>query len=364
MTFKTLPILLFSILISDCSYGQPAPDEVIEDYFGTEISVQDLDGFLEFKMDSLNIPGLSFTLINDGEIVHHKTLGYADREAGNPVTRQTIFEGASISKSVFAFFVMTYVEEGKLDLDRPLYEYLPYPDIENDERYKKITARMVLSHRSGFPNWRFNEMDGKLKIYFEPGTDYKYSGEGYQYLAMVLRELENTNWEGLEAVFQQKIATPLGLEHTVFLQSPFTKEHKATPYDENTQRMMPPMDNREFGAAYSIHTESLDFSKWMIAVMNGELLTKESYTKLFKPHSSIPSDGEFDLSYTLGFITPHVPDVKTDIYMHDGNNEGFTCMYLVDIEKDWGFVVFTNSEFGRELGNELGDYLIPYPAEN
>src|SRR5690606_33606031 len=140
--------------------------------------------FLKSRMDSLNIPGLSIAVINDSKVVYHNTFGFANVEKKLPVTDKTIFEAASISKSEFAFFVMQFVEEGKLDLDKPLYEYLPYQDIANDERYKKITARMVLSHRSGFPNWRENEDDKKLKIKFDPGTDYEYSGEGYQYLAM------------------------------------------------------------------------------------------------------------------------------------------------------------------------------------
>ncbi len=224
MIFKRLQILLFAILISGCSYGQSATNGTVENYFGAKHTAIELDQLLESKVDSLNIPGVSFALINDGEIIHHKTLGYADRQAGKPVTNQTIFEGASISKSVFAFFVMTYVEEGKLELDKPLYEYLPNPDIENDKRYKKITARMVLSHRSGFPNWRFEEMDGRLKIYFEPGTDYRYSGEGYQYLTKVLAEIENTDSEGLEAAFQERVAEPLRLDHTSFLQNSFTKK--------------------------------------------------------------------------------------------------------------------------------------------
>ena len=115
-------------------------------------------------MDSLNIPGLSIAVINDGKVVYHQTFGFANLEKKLPVTKKTIFEGASLSKSVFAFFTMKYVEEGRLDLDKPLYEYLPNADIAYDERYKKITARMVLSHRSGLPNWRENEEDKKLKI--------------------------------------------------------------------------------------------------------------------------------------------------------------------------------------------------------
>lgn len=360
MILRILHIFILLLLISSWSSCQTEIEKKIENYFGVELAISDFDTFIESKKDSLNIPGLSFALINDGEVVHHNVIGYSDIEQNKSVTDLTIFEGASLSKSVFAFFVMTYVEEGKLDLDRPLWEYLPNPDIADDERYKKITARMVLSHRSGFPNWRSDEMDGRLKIYFEPGTDYRYSGEGYQYLAKVLMEIENTDRDGLENIFQQKIAQPMGLEHTVFLQTSFTKDHKAFPYDESGMRMMPPMDDGEFGAAYSLHSESMDFARWMIALMNREVLTEESYNELFKRHSSVPNDDP-DIYYTLGFMNPDIPDLGQNIYLHYGNNDGFTSMYILDTEKEWGFVVFTNSEYGQEFGNELAEYLIPEP---
>jgi CubicO group peptidase (beta-lactamase class C family) len=332
----------------------------IKDYKGDMIPNDTLDSYLTSRMEELNIPGLSFALINEGKVVYHKTMGYANLEENLPVTDQTIFEGASISKSVFAFFVMSYVEEGKLDLDKPLYAYLPYPDIAHDERYKKITPRMVLSHRSGFPNWRENEEDKKLKIKFEPGTDYEYSGEGYQYLAMVLKELEGTDWQGLEAVFQEKIAKPLGMEHTVFIQTPYTQSHKAEPYDGNGQwidwknNYWYQKGSKQFGAAYSIHSEPIDFSKWMIAVMRKELLSEASYAELFKHHTEVP-DADIKLYYTLGFN--NVEEPYNYVFFHGGNNDGFTCFYLLDTEKDWGYVLFTNSEYGQQLGNELMEYL-------
>jgi len=310
-------------------------------------------------MEKLKIPGLSVAVINDGKVVYQKTMGYANVEEKLPITTETIFEGASLSKSVFAFFVMTYVEEGKLSLDKPLYQYLPYADIDYDDRYKKITARMVLSHRSGFPNWRRDEADGRLKIKFEPGTQYLYSGEGYQYLAMVLRQIEGTDWNGLEAAFQKRVAKPLGLEHTVFIQTPYTQENKALPYNEDGERISA-NQNGEFGAAYSIHSESIDFSKWMIAVMNHEQLSEESYAELLKPHVTVPSE-VFDISYCLGFFRPHFPIIETNIYFHTGNNDGFTCWYALDTELDWGFVLFTNSQFGETLGEELFFYLLLGP---
>jgi len=301
----------------------------------------------------MDIPGLSIAIINDSKLVYRNNFGYADKEKKLKVTDRTIFEFASTSKSVFAFFVMKFVQEEKLDLDKPLYQYLEYPDIAYNKRYKKITARMVLSHQSGFPNWRENEPDGRLKIKFDPGIDYLYSGEGYQYLAMVLREIENTDWQGLESVFQEKIAKPLKMEHSVFIQTPYTIANKAEPYDEKGNLIdwknsyWYKMYNRRFEAASSLHSEPYNFSKWMIAIMNRELLTSKSYDELFKIHSS-PKEGKY---YTLGFETLDKP--YNTMFFHGGNNNGFTGGYVLDIEKKWGFVLFTNSEKGQELLNKL-----------
>lgn len=223
---------------------------------------------------------------------------------------------------------------------------------------------MVLCHRSGFPNWREDEDDKLLKTKFEPNTDYLYSGEGFQYLAMVLMYIESTDHQGLEKLFQERIAKPLGMEHTVFIQTPYTREHKAEPYNEDGNWIdwhndyWVQKEDGKFYAPSSIHSEPVDFSKWMIAVMNKEILSSESYREMLKPHSKVPFDG-VDVSYTLGYLTPHFP--LTDIYLHSGNNEGFTSWYALDTEKDWGFVLFTNSEYGEQLGQELFFYLLTGP---
>lgn len=330
--------------------------DVVKNYNGSSISVDTLDNYFKSRMQNLNIPGLAIAFINEGKVVYHRTMGYANVEEKVKVTDKTIFEGASLSKSVFACFVMTYVEEGKLDLDKPLYQYLPYPEIADDERYKKINARMVLSHRSGFSNWREDEEDKKLKLKFEPGTEFLYSGEGYQYLAMILKHIEGTDWNGLEAAFQNRIARPLGMEHTVFIQTPYTLAHKAEPYDGNAKWIDWKNDywykkgKDVFGAAYSIHSEPIDFSKWMIALMNQKLLSEESYEQLFKEHSKLDNP-TINVHYTLGFYKIN------ELLAHAGDNTGFTCFYALDTRKDWGYVLFTNSKFGQTLGNELLDYM-------
>ena len=110
-----------------------------------------MEAFLKSQMDSIGMPGLSFAVINDEQIVYHKTLGVTNFETKQQVSDETIFDAASMTKTPFAFLVMRLAEKGILDLDKPLFTYLPYPISLTIKGYKLITARMVLSHTTGFP---------------------------------------------------------------------------------------------------------------------------------------------------------------------------------------------------------------------
>jgi len=355
-------VVLISSLLLNCTSKNK---DSIDSYLGFDIPKDSLDAFITSKMDAYKIPGISVAIINDGKVVYHRIEGYANVEKELPITKQTIFEGASISKPMFGFFVMTLVEEGILDLDKPLYQYMEYPDIAHDERYKEITARMALSHQTGFQNWREDDEDNILKIQFEPGTDYFYSGEGYQYVTQVLKHILKTDDAGLEEEFQKRVGRPIGLDHTVYIQNAYTRKHKAEPYDEKNNwvdwenNYWVKKEDGIFSAPASLHSEPIDFSKWMIAVMNKEVLSAESYKELFKPHSKVPYD-DFDVRYTLGFVNIKIP--FTDIYSHGGNNIGFTSWFLMDTEKDWGYVLFTNSEYGEQLGQDVFFYTVADPG--
>ena len=343
--------------LMSCQSDQEKP---LQNLIGTTMSTATLDQYLEEKMKSLKIPGLAVAVINDGKVVYHRVKGYADKAHKIKVNKQTIFEGASMAKSVFAYFTMKLVEQGKLDLDKPLYQYLPYPDIAYDDRYKKITARMILSHRSGFPNWRtdYKSKGGKLFIKFEPGTQYHYSGEGYQYLAKVLKHLLKTDWKGLDAKIREDIMQPLGMTHTRFIQDIYNVTHKAKPYDEKGQLIDLKYKKPDslFIAPASIHSEPIEFSKWLIAMMNRQGLQKTAFDEMLKPHSQVPFPIPLELNYTLGFFNYTFP--FGNFYMHGGNNEGFTCLFAIEPDKKWGFVVFTNSEYGEQLGSLMQLYFI------
>ncbi|WGQ11397.1 serine hydrolase domain-containing protein [Pedobacter gandavensis] len=135
--FPLLTYLLFSI----SAFQSRAQLQTLS---GAKIKVADLDKFIKHQMDSLDLPGLSFALINNGKVVYHRSLGVTNIETKEKVNANSIFEAASLSKTLFAYFVLKKVDQHKLNLDTPLYRYLPYADIAKDERYKLITLLLPL----------------------------------------------------------------------------------------------------------------------------------------------------------------------------------------------------------------------------
>jgi CubicO group peptidase (beta-lactamase class C family) len=354
--------LLFINLLS-CQIQTKALDEnSIQALNGEPLKPAELDEFLRYQMDSLNIPGLSIAVINDAEVVYNKTFGIIRNDSIEKVSGTTLFEAASMSKSVFAYLVMKMVEKGLLDLDTPLYKYMPYSDIEHDERYKLITARMALSHTAGFPNWRFHNEDGKLDIKFTPGTQFSYSGEGYEYLAKVIAHLTGRSLNNLDGLFQEEVAQPLEMKHSYFTKNDFVVKHKA--YGHSGSEVV---NNRwytdltQFGAAHSLHTNTDDFSKFMIAIMEEQGLKKENFNEMLKEQVHLPEghglreDFGFE-AWGLGFIRASTPyGVKI---AHGGMNPNFQSYFMLLKEKGFGFVFFTNTDNGLELLESLEKYLL------
>ena len=170
------------------------------------VEPDELDRFVQAYLDYFKIPGISVAVIKDSKVVYHRGFGVKNAATREPVTDDTVFEAASMTKPVFAYTVLRLVDRGVLDLDTPLYTYLPYEDIAHDDRYKLITARMVLTHRTGFPNWR----TGKLDIKFTPGTQVSYSGEGFVYLGKVVEHLTGKK---LVDLCREEVFAPLGIEN-------------------------------------------------------------------------------------------------------------------------------------------------------
>lgn len=344
-------VLILTIILSDIhsSFGQ------VKALDGETIPAEKLDRFIKTKMDSLKLPGLSVAVINDGKIVYHRALGLANIDSNKKVDDSTMFEAASLSKTTFAFLVMKLAEDGKIDLDKPLYEYLPNPEIDYDDRYKLITARMCLDHTTGFPNWRSDMKGVQLYIQFTPGTKYSYSGEGYEYLANVVAHITHINLKNLGQLYAQEVSLPLSLQHFYFTWNDFLEQHKATGYygGHPSPRWHPII----FRAASSLHTEAVDYARFLIAVMNSKGLKGASIDEMLKEQISIPNDtvGSHD-AFGLGF---YMEPTKYGIrYAHNGSNGDFTSGFMFYRKQKFGYVFLTNCENGGEFNKALRSFLI------
>lgn len=334
--------------------------EHIRNLEGNLFTKSQLEEFITQQMDSLNVIGLTIAIINDSKIVYNNTLGLANIHDSVKVDSNTIFEAASISKPFFTYFVMKMVDKGVLALDTPLYKYLLYPDIEFDERYKQITARMILCHSTGFPNWRFFYPENKLFIQFDPGTNFYYSGEGFLYLEKVVAHLNGISKWDLDSLIQMEMCTPLGIEHSHFSAHKYITRHKATGYIDG-EISNDVWDRTAFSSAGSLHSEAIDYAKFLIAVMNDIGLDSATAVQMLTKQIDIPDDDEFktDDGYTAWALGFGIKEIKGKTYYgHDGDNWKFQSHFLLNKDQKNGYVFFTNCNKGFEFNKKLEQFLI------
>jgi CubicO group peptidase (beta-lactamase class C family) len=165
------------------------------------------------NMEVTGVPGLVFSLIESGQLKSTYTIGVKNSETKEPVAENTILQAASLSKPVFTYGVLSLEQEGKLDLDKPLDDYLSLPESDELPQLKQITARQALTHTTGLQNWRFNSED-KFEFGFSPGTDFSYSGEGFFY---VQRVIEQITGQSIESFLQERVLRPLRMYHSTYI---------------------------------------------------------------------------------------------------------------------------------------------------
>ncbi len=345
--FKRM-VLLFCCFALQQAHGQ---NTLITTPDGEILKSNEITRSIRKIIDTEKIPGLSIAIINDNEVVYHEVFGVSNSETQEPVDRKSIFEGASLSKPVFAYFALKMVEDGVLELDKPLYEYLPHPGIspESQEDYRLITARMVLSHQTGFPN---HSHDKEIVLAFKPGTGFMYSGEAYQYLAAVIGMLKGVGTgKELNALFQDEVTKPLQMEHTTFLWDDYLEANKVYGHDKNgepTQNRPGPgrWSGKTFNAFSSIHSEAFEYARFIIAMLNREGLLHSTFEDMLKEHIHFKDDNPLkqavgQTGWGLGFAQKTTPEYT--MHLHTGNNHDFQSYTMFIPEKHYGLVIFTNS---------------------
>jgi CubicO group peptidase (beta-lactamase class C family) len=327
---------------------------------GKTLDTAYLSGYIKKQMDSLKIPGAAICIMSHNRVVYKHNFGYANLEQKRPVTDATLFEAASMTKPLFSYYVNWLAQKGLISLDKPLYQYLPLPDLDYDPRYQKITARIVLSHTSGLPNWRADNRGQELDVKFEPGTQFAYSGEGYDYLAKVVAKITHTNAITLGAKIKQDLFLPLGMQSSYLVWEEGLDSRLATGYEDGkTPREI--WKPKIVNAASSLLTTCSDYARFLSAVLSNKPLTRPNTDRMLSQQIRLPA-GHIITQYfgwtdwAMGFAIK--PTDFGNMYAHGGTNEDFQSNFLIDRKTGTGFVAMTNSNHGHELNKKIEALLL------
>lgn len=268
-------------------------------------TVQASDAFVARAMQATQSKGLALAVIDDGKVLYVRSYGVRNT-AGAPLDTNTIMYGASVTKAVFAYYVMMLVEDGKFTLDTPIDKILPKPlpdyaapeiedkyarwsDLKGDERWRKLTPRLLLAHSSGFANFGFLEPDGKLKFHFDPGTRYGYSGDGIILLQFVIEQAFGLD---IGKEMTARVFMPLGMANTDMMWRADFAKNLADGFDINGK--VEPHDERSKPrAAGSMDTTIEDMAKFAAAYVNGKGLSPASRAALTTPTIPITIKTQF-----------------------------------------------------------------------
>lgn len=304
-------------------------------------------------MKDADVPGLSMAIVRGGRVFWHRAFGVKDASAGAPVDDDTVFEAASLSKPVFAYAVLKLVDAGQLDLDAPLTKYLP-GDYVDDPRLRLITARHVLSHASGFPNWR--PQGQPLKIHFAPGERFSYSGEGFVYLQ---KAVERSSGQTLDALMKRLVFDPLRMTSSSYDWEDRFEGRKATGHDAagTPQRLRRPA---EAVSAATLHTTALDYGRFLAALLDGSGLDKKTWTEMLRAQvrvdegcqNCVTKTPTGRLSREIGWglgVGLQETEQGASLWHWGDNGSGFHCHMVGYPRARLGVVVFTNGLGGHGI---------------
>lgn len=351
----------------------------------------EIDAAVARLMQQTGSRGIAVAVIDGGQVAHVKAYGQRN-EAGDPLTSDTIMYGASLTKTVFAYSVMQMVDDGLVDLDRPISAALPdlpslyderladlysdYRALAEDPRWRAITPRHSLTHSTGFANFYWLEPDEKLHIHFDPGSRFAYSGEGLTLLQFMI---DRGPGPDLGDWTRDRTFAPLGMTRTSLIWRPDFAANMADGWkiDGSTE----PHDERsKVRAAGSMDTTITDMSRFAAALIRGDGLSRASRAELVRPQLPITTASQFptlqdelvpaqrrpDLQSGLGvvtFIGPQGPG-----FFKGGHNDT-TGNTMVCIERGQRCVVILSNDVRSEPGFAnlvrfiLGDTGVPYDWE-
>lgn len=369
---RALPVSALSLLLLATSAA--APQEAISRPDGGKLIPAQIDSTVNGLIQAAHVTGAGVALFHGGKVVYLKAYGLRNTEANLPLTPDSVMTAASLTKSAFATVVMRLVERGELNLDTPIEQYLakplgdfaPYADLKGDPRTAKLTLRMLLDHTSGFANFRGLENDRKLRIHFEPGTRYAYSGEGINLAQFVV---EKVTAESITKLMQENLYGPLDMTRSSMVWEPRFESDFANGYDEYGRSLGPERWTSP-NAAGSMLTTLRDYSTFLSTLLRGKSLGTHAAGLLFNREIAIHSAHQFPslnedtttaydgirLSYGLGWGIYSSPYGKA--FFKEGHDEGWRNLALMFREHGDGILILTNSSNGEGIFKPLIEALL------
>jgi len=306
-----------------------------------------------------DVKGMAIAVIDNGQIVHVAAYGFANVAENRPLDLDTVMYGASLTKTAFAYMILQLVDEGRLDLDRPMHEYLPrplieyedYTDLAGDDRWRLLTARHVLNHTTGFLNFRWIDEGRRLRFHRDPGAEYGYSAEGFYILQMVLEEGLGLD---VKAEMQRRVYDRFGMTRTSMQWRADFRPNLADGY--GIDGTYEPHDERSnVSAAGSMDTTIADQARMWAGIVRGEGLTRASRAELTRPQFPVQSAHQFpsfrpdrdprgpaiNLSAGLGMIT--FADASGLMWFKGGHNDFTGNMVVCQDARQRCVVLLANS---------------------
>lgn len=368
--------VLAPFLAQACSRNGDRDAEVLPDLMPAALASH-LEDLLPQLVARTHVPGVSMVIIRNARIVWQREFGVADRTSGSPVNTETIFEAGSMSKPVFAYVVMKLVEDGVLDLDRPLSSYTGERLVAADERSDLLTTRHVLSHTSGLPNWRSSS--DPMAFAFTPGDRWSYSGEGYSYLQSVVTRLTGRvdpdlcgTYEAgvkvcatdIDPFMRARMLTPLDMASGSYVWNDLLERHAARAHDSTgsffAKGAANAADAARYAAAGGLFITPTDYARFLIAVVapgdpDSFRLTRNHITEMLRPVVKVGNTPPS--SWALGWQVLHTD--YGDVIAHGGDNPGFHSFSAASVERGTGMVIMTNGDSGPDVIKEIvfGDTL-------
>lgn len=320
-----------------------------------------LDEKVTTMMQQWGLPGMSLAIVKDGEVVHLKGYGYRDEKEKLPVTERTVMPVGSTSKSFTAMILGMLVDEGKLDWDTPVKNYIPWLKLADPEVTEKVTPRDLMSHQTGLPKHDVHgvfctkdcrkEMVEDLQ-YLPFSAPFRsvlqYSNQMVMLAGYLAEVITGKSWEEL---VQERILTPLGMNETCMtIEALEAFEDKSKGYIFNGAENMelPYLSLKGIGPAGAMNSTAGDMAKYAIMQLGGgkQLVSSETLEEMHKVQfAGTPyfwsMDEITEASYGLGWFVDNYRGHK--MVSHGGNTLGFSTLMTLMPEYDFAVVMITNA---------------------